>query len=57
MYFGGAEVVAVGVCELVYDDLVEEGLDGLEVGHVRSVLWTMVSASSMLEHSRNGNKL
>ena len=34
MYFGGAEVVAVGVCELVYDDLVEEGLDGLEVGHV-----------------------
>ena len=34
MDFGWAEVVAVSVGEFVDDDLVEEGLDGLEVGHV-----------------------
>ena len=34
MDFGWAKVVAVSVGEFVDDDLVEEGLDGLEVGHV-----------------------
>ena len=34
MHLCRAEVVAVGVGEFVGHDLVKEGLDGLEVGHV-----------------------
>ena len=34
MYFRGAKIVAVCVGEFICDDFVEEGLNGLEVGHV-----------------------
>ena len=34
MDLGRAEGVAVLCCELVYDELVEDGLDVLKVGHV-----------------------
>lgn len=34
MYFGRTEVMAIGLGKLVDDDLVKEGLDGLEIGHV-----------------------